>query len=429
MSWEFHNDQDMYSQLVGQYYGAKPENKQIEIRNSRYKIAQSVASFLNLKPSDVIMDLGSGLGDMAQYLSKQAQHVHCADISQSFLAAAKENCKNVPNISFHHLQSHRFDFLPEQSLDAIYSHAVFIHLNIYDFYLYLKNFARILKTRGRIYIDFLSTDGLNFTKSEHFSEHVENYSQHPDSLPTLLSFHSEKAILNMARELGYFSLFRWRGPDHTVVLVLQKRNGLSSIFDKIYVWKYQAFVFLNKLKDKLMGGVNMKQILSCTLVLCFPFLAFAGNPTKPKNPLNPNVIKVSDQDLNLVPCLQALSKTQIWSRGIVPLDPSGKTFFVKLQDGTMRVMGEMEGEKGPENRYYILENYRCTSKMNVDRMFIMQELYTRALAFKPVQKAGEPPPPEEDKEALKETLRKACRDIPLDFEPKIEDRHIRTMDR
>lgn len=273
MSWEFQSEQDMYSQLVGHYYGAKPENKQSEIRSSRYKIAQSVASFLNLKSDNVILDLGSGLGDMAHYLSKKVRHVHCADISQSFLSAAKENCKDNSNISFHHLRSHKLDFLPEQSLDAIYSHAVFIHLNIYDFYLYLKNFSRVLKTRGRIYIDFLSTDGLNFTKSEHFLEHVENYKQHPEALSTFLSFHSEKAILKMARELGYFSLFRWRGPDHTVALVLQKRNGLSSIFDKYYIWKYQAFVFLNKLKDKLIGGTKNENKFN---LYAFPRFFFFG---------------------------------------------------------------------------------------------------------------------------------------------------------
>lgn len=227
MSWNFLNQKQMYNFLVGNFYGPDPEKNAEFIAQSRHEIAKRIATYFSLKKESIALEVGSGAGHMAQFFASQVKHLYCVDISESFLQAAEKTCKTKRNISYHLISNFDLHFIKDHSVDVIFSHAVFIHLNLYDVFHYLNVFSRILSERGRIYFDFLSADQLVCAESVVFQEHANNYKSDQSSLPLLLSYQSEKVIKKIAKQLGFIVLHSHEGPNNTVGMVLEKRNGTS----------------------------------------------------------------------------------------------------------------------------------------------------------------------------------------------------------
>lgn len=222
MSWEFENKSEMYNLLVGKHYGSNPEGISSDIHNDRVKIGKAISDYLKFKSTDHVLEIGSGSGDMAASLAPYLERLYCADISRSFLDVAQKKCQKWPHVSFHHLQSFDLDFVQPGTLDAAYSHAVFIHLNLYDFYWYFKSFSSALKENGLIYIDFLSSKDLNLKAESYFTEHAGYYHSSKNSLPSLLSFHNPQDIIKLARHFHLHPDVYWIGAGGTVGLILRK---------------------------------------------------------------------------------------------------------------------------------------------------------------------------------------------------------------
>ncbi len=156
--WSADNDHDLFNLLVGQSFGDQPELNIDIIRQNKLEIAHYISNQLNLKKTDVVLDLGSGCGYLAKPISHLVEKVICCDISEDFLKYAKNECREVENIEFHLVQNYKLKPLLNSSLDAAYSFNVFIHLNTYQIYAYLKEMARVLKADSLFIFDIMSTD-------------------------------------------------------------------------------------------------------------------------------------------------------------------------------------------------------------------------------------------------------------------------------
>jgi ubiquinone/menaquinone biosynthesis C-methylase UbiE len=80
---------------------------------------------------------------------------------------AKRECRDLGNISFHLISSRKLAPLQDKSIDAICSMSVFIHLNLYDIYWYFKEFARVIKPGGRVWIDIADSESLDLSTPQH----------------------------------------------------------------------------------------------------------------------------------------------------------------------------------------------------------------------------------------------------------------------
>jgi hypothetical protein len=60
-----------------------------EVVAARYARKDEISSRLNLQPADIGMDLGSGMGFIAEVIAPMIQRLHCCDISTSFIADCK----------------------------------------------------------------------------------------------------------------------------------------------------------------------------------------------------------------------------------------------------------------------------------------------------------------------------------------------------
>ena len=120
------------------YYG-----KIIEKTAYIYKI-------LNLIDTDILLDIGSGLGDVAKNFSNIVEHVYCCDINQNFLNMAEINCQNKTNMSFHKVAvaTTPLNFLEDESITKAFAISVFINCEEDVLIYYLKEVYRVLKKDG-----------------------------------------------------------------------------------------------------------------------------------------------------------------------------------------------------------------------------------------------------------------------------------------
>ena len=101
-------------------------------------IAKRIANALLLNQSDVVLELGCGVGRIGREIAPHCGKWFGADISENLIKIAKLRMAHLNNISFSHLNKTSLDPFPDHFFDKAYSHAVFIHIDKEDLFLYLK---------------------------------------------------------------------------------------------------------------------------------------------------------------------------------------------------------------------------------------------------------------------------------------------------
>lgn len=95
----------------------------------------------------IMIELGCGAGRMTKFLSYSTKKLYAMDISQGILNKAIERIGSRKNVEFI-VSPGDFSFLPEYSIDIIFSVAVFQHANEESVEYYLKDGATTLKQGG-----------------------------------------------------------------------------------------------------------------------------------------------------------------------------------------------------------------------------------------------------------------------------------------
>ena len=60
-------------------------------------------AILDYRPDDILLDVGSGPGVTADLLRRRVAEVHCAEVSRTFVEAARARFVDVPNVVLHEL--------------------------------------------------------------------------------------------------------------------------------------------------------------------------------------------------------------------------------------------------------------------------------------------------------------------------------------
>jgi SAM-dependent methyltransferase len=60
-------------------------------------------AILGYRPEDVVLDVGAGPGATAEALRSRVAEVHCAEVSRTFVEAAKKRFAHTPNVVYHEL--------------------------------------------------------------------------------------------------------------------------------------------------------------------------------------------------------------------------------------------------------------------------------------------------------------------------------------
>lgn len=115
--------------------------------------AQQVATGLDLKPEDCILELGCGVGRIGRELAPHCRHWTGVDISEKMISHARQRLDQFSNTEFHQLSRTSLEMIDDDSLSKAYSVAVLCHMDKEDLYLYLQELHRTVRPGGLIYLE------------------------------------------------------------------------------------------------------------------------------------------------------------------------------------------------------------------------------------------------------------------------------------
>lgn len=115
--------------------------------------ARQVATALELKAADRILELGCGVGRIGRELAPHCAHWTGVDISEKMISHARERLGHLGNTEFHQLERTSLDVMADDSLTKAYSVAVLCHMDKEDLYLYLQELHRAVRPGGLIYVE------------------------------------------------------------------------------------------------------------------------------------------------------------------------------------------------------------------------------------------------------------------------------------
>jgi SAM-dependent methyltransferase len=104
---------------------------------------------MSIRPGDVVLDIGCGLGRLSRALAGRAQKVIALDVSEEMLVRARELNAQVPNVEWVLGNGVSLEGVRDASVDVVVSHVVFQHIPDPRITLgYIREMGRVLRPGG-----------------------------------------------------------------------------------------------------------------------------------------------------------------------------------------------------------------------------------------------------------------------------------------
>lgn len=159
------------------------------------KSTQKLVSLLEIKkfakhlpPNGLILDAGCAFGRDTKILTAKGFKVVGVDLPEELLKRAK---KFLPQVKFLLMDVRRLKF-HDNYFDGIWCHATLLHLNKDDIRKSLREFYRVLKTKGILFVSFKEGEG-----SE---EKLETFSS---DYPRFFNYQTRESLVKLLNETGF----------------------------------------------------------------------------------------------------------------------------------------------------------------------------------------------------------------------------------
>ena len=106
-----------------------------------------------INQSDIVLEIGCGVGRVGKPISKLCKKWIGTDISSNMLGHARKRLEDIQNIELLELSDVGLAEISTDSVDLVYCTVVFMHLYEWDRYKYVKEAHRVLKEGGRLFVD------------------------------------------------------------------------------------------------------------------------------------------------------------------------------------------------------------------------------------------------------------------------------------
>ena len=130
-----------------------------EFMESGRSSAETMIKLLEITKEDTVLEVGCGTGRIGAALAPHCKKWIGSDISSNMLGFAKKNLESLSNVELVELSTCGLSEFEDQSIDKLYISAVFMHLDEWDRFRYVKDAYRVLKPGGKIYIDNINLGG------------------------------------------------------------------------------------------------------------------------------------------------------------------------------------------------------------------------------------------------------------------------------
>ena len=204
MSWEksFLDINALLNAYVGKEYGENPIENIDTIREAKKNECSTIANLVEIKDTDVLVDLGSGCGHMALGFVDKVKFIYCVDVNKDFLNFCKEEMKDKNNVGYHLIQYGDLTPLHNKDITLIYSTALSIHFHLYDVYHYLKACYDCLSKGGKFVFNFLDDNNLDINNLD-FIKYASRYRKNRDIVSIMCHYNNPQVVKKIAYELGF----------------------------------------------------------------------------------------------------------------------------------------------------------------------------------------------------------------------------------
>ena len=195
-------------------------------------MAKRISNALLLNQDDFVLELGCGIGRIGREIAPLCGKWFGVDISSTLIEIAKQRMNHLNNVAFKVLNKTSLHNFSDHFFDKVYSHAVFIHLDKEDAFLYLKEIARVLKPGGILYFDTWNLK--NEVGWERWMMEVETWSQSDQRRRKHVSrnqFSTTDEITLYVKKSGLVELFSL-SHSFWIQEIAVKLNGKDSSFQK-----------------------------------------------------------------------------------------------------------------------------------------------------------------------------------------------------
>jgi ubiquinone/menaquinone biosynthesis C-methylase UbiE len=107
-----------------------------------------------IERSDVVLDLGCGIGRVARYVAECCRILWAVDASETMLALARERLLDRANVRFAVCEDTTFPEVPDSSVDFAYSILTLQHLEREDAFRLLVELRRVMRPRAKAFLTF-----------------------------------------------------------------------------------------------------------------------------------------------------------------------------------------------------------------------------------------------------------------------------------
>ncbi|WP_051949354.1 class I SAM-dependent methyltransferase [Methylosinus sp. PW1] len=110
-------------------------------------------SFVGIGPDDVVLEIGAGVGRVGAALAPICKEWIGADVAENMLVHIRQRLAAFDNVRTVATSGFDLSAVPDASVDVVYSTVVFMHLEEWDRFNYIKEGFRILRPGGRMLVD------------------------------------------------------------------------------------------------------------------------------------------------------------------------------------------------------------------------------------------------------------------------------------
>jgi ubiquinone/menaquinone biosynthesis C-methylase UbiE len=128
-------------------------NDERELQRTAKITVQTLQETTTLRTDDMVLEIGAGVGRVGPEIAPLVRRWIATDVSSNMLRHARERCAEFDNVEFVELSGWDLEPIPDESVDLVYCTVVFMHLEEWERFSYIREAMRVLRRGGRVYVD------------------------------------------------------------------------------------------------------------------------------------------------------------------------------------------------------------------------------------------------------------------------------------